>query len=297
MRLDSRRAMLQGGSRGPAILPGNADGSLLITAVRHAVDDLSMPPETEPLSSESIEQLMRWINRGAVWPADVPLAETVPSERIEALRSEHWSFRPLALLQSQKRTATASGAVDRLIDVGLEAAGLQPSDSASREQLIRRATFDLTGLPPTPQEVDAFVKDDSTDAYAQLIERLLASEAYGERWGRHWLDLVRYADTAGDASDYPVPEAFQYRNYVIDSFNHDLPYDQFIREQLAGDLLTYRDEDERWRQVIATGYLAIAPSNRCESSHKEACDAGGRDRQHGQNVSGAFARLRPLPRS
>ncbi|MDG2206371.1 MAG: PSD1 and planctomycete cytochrome C domain-containing protein [Pirellulales bacterium] len=258
LRLDSRRAMLQGGSRGPAILPGNADGSLLITAVRHAVDDLSMPPEAEPLSPESIEHLMRWINRGAVWTADVPLAETVPSERIEALRSEHWSFRPLALLQSQKRAATASGVVDRLIDAGLEAAGLQPSDSASREQLIRRATFDLTGLPPTPQEVDAFLKDDSTDAYAQLIERLLASEAYGERWGRHWLDLVRYADTAGDASDYPVPEAFQYRNYVIDSFNHDLPYDQFIREQLAGDLLTYRDEDERWRQVIATGYLAIA---------------------------------------
>ncbi|MEE2781304.1 MAG: PSD1 and planctomycete cytochrome C domain-containing protein [Planctomycetota bacterium] len=258
LRLDSRRAMLQGGSRGPAIVPGNAEGSLLITAVRHTVDDLSMPPEAEPLSPESIEHLARWINRGAIWPADVPLAETVPSERIEALRSEHWSFRPLALLQSQKRPATASGMVDRLIDAGLEAAGLQPSDSASREQLIRRATFDLTGLPPTPQEVDAFVKDDSTDAYAQLIERLLASEAYGERWGRHWLDLVRYADTAGDASDYPVPEAFQYRNYVIDSFNHDLPYDQFIREQLAGDLLTYRDEDERWRQIIATGYLAIA---------------------------------------
>ncbi len=264
LRVDSRKALLRGGSRGPAIKPGEGKASLLIVAVSQTHTDLVMPPEAEPLSAKAIQHLTHWIDRGAVWPAAMPLGTPPPSAKILHLRDAHWSFAPISasnMPQANSGTDTAANdtaCIDRFIDAGLASAGLTPTGPASRAQLIRRATFDLTGLPPTPAEIDAFVSDASPDAYGQLIERLLQSPAYGERWGRHWLDLVRYADTAGDASDYPVPEAFQYRNYVIDSFNRDVPYDQFIREQLAGDLLTYSNDDERWRQVIATGYLAIA---------------------------------------
>ena len=264
LRVDSRKALLRGGSRGPAIKPGEGKASLLIVAVSQTHTDLVMPPEAEPLSAKAIQHLTRWIDRGAVWPAAMPLGTPPPSAKILHLRDAHWSFAPISasnVPQEKSGTDTAANdtaCIDRFIDAGLASAGLMPTGPASRAQLIRRVTFDLIGLPPTPAEIDAFVADASSDAYGQLIERLLQSPAYGERWGRHWLDLVRYADTAGDASDYPVPEAFQYRNYVIDSFNRDVPYDQFIREQLAGDLLTYSNDDERWRQVIATGYLAIA---------------------------------------
>ncbi len=129
---------------------------------------------------------------------------------------------------------------------------------ADRRTLIRRAFFDLIGLPPTPEEIETFVRDEADSAVGQLIERLLTRPEYGQRWGRHWLDVVRYADTAGDASDYPVPEAYKYRNYVIDAFNRDLPYDEFIRQQLAGDVLPSESDDERWKKVIATGYMAIS---------------------------------------
>ena len=133
-----------------------------------------------------------------------------------------------------------------------------PSPRAAKQTLIRRASFDLTGLPPTPQEIDAFLADKSPTAFAKLIDRLLASPRYGERWGRHWLDVVRYSDTAGDASDYPIPQAHLYRDYVIDAFNTDKPYNQFVREQLAGDLLPSSSEPQKWQQLIATGYLANA---------------------------------------
>ncbi len=148
--------------------------------------------------------------------------------------------------------------VDRFILARLEKEGLAPVPPATRRVLIRRTTFDLIGLPPTPQEVDAFLADDSPDAFAKVVDRLLGSKEYGERWGRHWLDLVRYADTAGDAADFPVPEAYKYRNWVIESFACDETYDDFVREQIAGDLLPAADDDERWRQTIATGYIAIS---------------------------------------
>ncbi|PYV24051.1 MAG: hypothetical protein DMG24_12490 [Acidobacteria bacterium] len=148
--------------------------------------------------------------------------------------------------------------VDNFILARLEAKGLEPASLASRRALIRRASYDLTGLPPTPEEVEAFVHDRSKHAFAKVIDRLLASPHYGERWGRHWLDVVRYADTAGDSADYPVPQAYRYRNYVIDAFNRDEPYDEFIREQIAGDLVPAHSENERWEHRVATGYLAIA---------------------------------------
>ena len=260
LRLDSREAMLAGGTRGPAVVPGNSNESLLIRAIRHAESDLQMPPEAEPLEPAAIDKLARWIDQGAPWPGAVPLAEVSPSQRIEEIRQSHWAFLPpiAPMPPVVEQNDGLDNPIDQFIVAELEAAKLQPVPPADRRTLIRRATFDLTGLPPTPEEVEAFVADDSADAYLRLVEQLLDRTAYGERWGRHWLDLVRYADTAGDASDYPVPEAYRYRNYVIDAFNQDLPYNTFIREQIAGDLLTYADDDERWRQVVATGYLAIA---------------------------------------
>jgi len=261
LRLDSRSAILQGGDRGPAIVPGNADESLLLQAVRHQEEDLEMPPESEPLSTEEIAALARWVNEGAVWPeGSSTIGGDTPTDRLEELRESHWSFRPMQRPTPPeiKDPAWARNAVDQFIASRQQEAGLTPANEASRRTLARRVYFDLIGLPPTPAEVEAFVEDKSEDAYEQLIEQLLARPEYGQRWGRHWLDVVRYADTAGDASDYPVPEAYKYRNYVIDAFNRDLPYDEFIRQQIAGDLLPSTDDEDRWRKVVATGYVTVS---------------------------------------
>src|SRR5262245_43278554 len=150
-----------------------------------------------------------------------------------------WSFQPVRLPQAPtvRESSWPVNDIDRFILARLEQEHLTPAGDADRATLIRRATFDLTGLPPTPEETQSFVDDRSADAYARLIDRLLSSRQYGERWGRYWLDVVRYADTAGDNSDFPVPQMFKYRNWVISAFEHDMPYDRFVREQLAGDLL------------------------------------------------------------
>ena len=171
-----------------------------------------------------------------------------------------WSFRPVAEQRPPKVSDESSprGDIDRFILAKLDAQGMKPPPPADKRTLIRRATFDLTGLPPTPQEVDAFLADDSADAFARVVDRLLATPQYGERWGRHWLDVVRYADTSGCNGDFPAPEAWRYRNYVIGSFNKDKPYNQFLREQLAGDLLPAKSEEQRFEQTIATGYLPIS---------------------------------------
>ena len=177
-----------------------------------------------------------------------------------ASANRHWSFQPLtdAPVPAVKDTAWPLNDLDRFILARLEARGLKPVEPADKRTLIRRATFDLIGLPPTPEEVVAFLADESPGAFARVVERLLASPHYGERWGRHWLDLARYADTAGDNSDYPVPQLYKYRNWVIRAFNQDKPYDQFLREQFAGDLLPAADEPDRFDKLIATGYLANA---------------------------------------
>ena len=175
-----------------------------------------------------------------------------------ASAEDHWAFQPLT---SPDLPIPSPNPIDAFIAAELAEQKLQPGPRASAATLIRRATFDLVGLPPSPSEVEAFVaacQDDPDDAFDALVERLLKSRHYGERWGRHWLDLVRYADTAGDAADFPVPEAYKYRNYVIDAFNRDKAYDQFIREQIAGDLLPFEDDGQRWEQTIATGYVAIS---------------------------------------
>ncbi|MGE5195409.1 MAG: DUF1549 domain-containing protein, partial [Deltaproteobacteria bacterium] len=182
-----------------------------------------------------------------------------------AVMQQHWSFRPV--VEPPEPEVGDSGwvktPVDRFILSKLDRAGMKPAAPADKRTLLRRATFDLTGLPPSPDEVRSFLADDSPDAFAQVVDRLLASPRYGERWGRHWLDVVRYADTAGETADFPVPHAWRYRNWVIDAFNRDQPYDQLLTEQIAGDILAAKlpadAPRERYSELVtATGYISIA---------------------------------------
>ncbi len=263
LRLDSRAGWMRGGASGAVIVPGKPDDSLLITAVRYWDKSLQMPPK-HPLEPAEVNDLIEWVKFGAPDPrTEEPKAEkakTATTIDFEKGR-KHWAFQPVKMpaLPSVKDKAWARNDVDLFTLSRMEAAGVKPAPDADRRTLLRRVTFDLTGLPPTPEEVAAFESEsirNPQSAIRNVIDRLLASPRYGERWGRHWLDVVRYADTCGNASDYPVPQAFRYRNYVLQSFNDDVPFDQFVREQLAGDLLESAAEDERQRRIIATGYLA-----------------------------------------
>ena len=252
LRVDSREALLKGGESGAAIVPGKPDESLLIMAIQRHEDVSAMPPEKDKaLRPDQITAFENWISSGATWPAN--------TRKFEG--HKHWAFEPI---RDPAQPAVADkpwirNSIDAFIRDPQEAAGVHPAPMADKLTLVRRATFDLTGLSPTPAGIDAFLKDESPQAYEKLVDRLLASTHYGERWGRHWLDVVRYADTAGETADYPVPLAWRYRNYVIDAFNSDKPYDQFLREQIAGDVLANQQHSENYaEQVIATGYLAIS---------------------------------------
>ncbi|HUG92966.1 MAG TPA: PSD1 and planctomycete cytochrome C domain-containing protein, partial [Planctomycetaceae bacterium] len=219
-----------------AIVAGNPGDSALVERISDPDEHLRMPPEEQPLSAEEIELFRRWITEGAAW-------------------EQHWAFQPPQVrpVPPVERRDWPRNPVDTFILKRLEGAGLPPSPRADPVALIRRATFDLTGLPPTPEEVETFLADDEPDAWHRLIDRLLASPAYGEKWGRHWLDLVRYAETNSFERDAAKPNVWRYRDYVIRSFNADKPYDRFIREQLAGDEL-----DEATREtIIATGYYRL----------------------------------------
>ena len=268
--LDSRQGMLKGGNSGqPAIRPGDPDSSLLIKAIRYSDPKLQMPP-TGRLPAEQVRDFEAWVKMGAPDPRGQTDSAQVPWQPYDLDEArKFWSFQPIKnppLPEVNDKTWLRS-AIDRFILAGLDVKGLKPVGNANKRTLIRRATFDLTGLPPTPEDVDAFLNDTSAKAFEKVIDRLLASPHYGERWGRHWLDVVRYADTAGCNSDFPVPAAYKYRNYVIKSFNEDKPYDRFIREQIAGDLLPAKSESEKYENIIATGYLAI--SRRFGSRTKE----------------------------
>lgn len=252
LRVDSREALLKGGESGPAIELGKPDDSRLIQAIRRHESGSAMPPEKEKaLRPDQIASFVTWVKDGAHWPAK--------TARFEAAR--HWAFEPVrdvALPEVRDRKWIATS-VDHFIRAKQEAAGVAPAPPADKRTLIRRATFDLTGLPPTPEETQAFEQDQSPEAFNVVIERLLKSPHYGEQWGRHWLDLVRYADTAGENSDHPLPHAWRYRNWVIQSFNRNQPFDQFIRDQIAGDLLAAEGPVDQYAdRVVATGYLAIA---------------------------------------
>lgn len=259
--LDSRAGIMQGGETGPVITPGDPEASLLIHAVRHTDPQLTMPPD-DKLPPEAIADLEQWVRMGAPDPRTKDTVATLLQKEAidwEAAR-EWWSFRPVR----DPAPPAVSGSewpandIDRFILARLEKEGISPASDAEKRALIRRATFDLIGLPPTPREVMLFLADESSDAFGAVVERLLASPHYGERWGRHWLDVVRYADTAGDNSDFPIPQMHRYRDWVIRAFNRDLPYDQFVREQLAGDLLPGESLQDTHDRLIATGYIANA---------------------------------------
>jgi hypothetical protein len=259
LALDSVEGWKAGGDNGPALIPGRADESLLIRAVEYKDDDLRMPPEEGGgrIPEGELALLREWIRRGA----PDPRVATKPGRGglSEKELREWWSFQPLRVVEPPSADGRPLGEIDRFLQARLDSAGLISAPLADRRTLARRVTYDLTGLPPTSEEVAAFVADESPDAFEQLTERLLASPRYGERWGRHWLDLVRYADTAGENSDHPVPDAWRYRNWVVDAFNHDLRYDDFIREQIAGDLIHAADDGAAYANgVIATGYLAMS---------------------------------------
>lgn len=262
LRLDGYAGMISGGASGAAVVPGKPQASLLITAVRYVDDDLQMPPEGK-LPASQIADLVRWIESGAPHPeaGSPPARVRVDSE--DAAAANHWAFQPLrspALprleVDSAPRPRTP---IDVFVLAKLQEAGLSPAPGADKRTLIRRATFDLLGLPPTPAEVEAFLADDSPDAFAKVVDRLLSSPRYGERWGRHWLDVVRYADSNGLDENLAHGNAWRYRDYVIASLNADKPYDAFVREQLAGDLLPTDDPQLRNERLIATGFLALGP--------------------------------------
>ena len=254
--VDSRATIRRGGTMGPAVVPGDVEKSLLIQAVRFENADLQMPPDKK-LSDEEIADLQRWVKIGAPDPRSTATKHL--GKQIDvAVARQFWSLKPITspAVPPVKDAAWPRGDIDRFILAKLEEQGLHPAADADKRTLIRRATFDLTGLPPTPEEITAFLADKSDDAFAKVVTRLLDSPRYGERWGRHWLDVVRYADTAGDNSDYPIPQMHRYRDWVIDAFNRDLPFDEFVRDQLAGDLRGGKSEEERIQRIIATGYIA-----------------------------------------
>src|SRR5262249_29019729 len=261
LRLDSRVAILRGGASGPAAVPGLPDRSLLIRAVRHA-DGVEKMPAGKKLSDRQIADLTRWVQMGLPYPETVEL---------KAGPKQWWAlegFRKSEVPRVQN-TAWAQSPRDPSILANLEAQGLKPAPPADRRTLIRRATFDLIGLPPTPEEIDAFVKDKSPGAFAKVVDRLLASPHYGERWGRHWLDVARYADSNGLDENVAFGNAWRYRDYVVKALGDDLPYDQFILEQLAGDWLEPRDLATRPRRLIATGFLSLGPKVLAEPDEKK----------------------------
>jgi hypothetical protein len=249
LRLESRAALLKGGESGPAIVPGEVNKSLLIQALRYTHEDIKMPPG-KPLASQIIGDFERWVKSGAPWPERVP-------KLVGRKASGRWAFDPLANVEPPADpTGWSANPIDRFVRAGLRHQHLAPARQADKHTLIRRATFDLVGLPPTPAEVDAFLADDSPRAFAKVVERLLASPHYGERWGRHWLDVVRYADTGGFEADHLYPSAWRYRDYVISSLNSDKPLDRFFQEQVAGDELWPEDPTAR----LATGMYCVGPA-------------------------------------
>ena len=255
LRLDSPDGIRAGGDGGPVLEAGDLDKSRLIRAVRYQDEDLKMPPKKR-LSPAEVQDLERWVKAGAAMPAGNPSSNT-PAPRKEFQIAEkdrqHWAFQPVRRPRVPTSAATPQHPIDALIGTTLQSRGLIPNPPASRRELIRRATYDLTGLPPSPEEVEAFEKDDSSNAWNKVIERLLSSPHYGEKWGRHWLDLVRFAESNSYERDGAKPNAWRYRDYVIRSFNEDKPYDRFLKEQLAGDEFPEPDADA----IIATGFYRL----------------------------------------
>jgi mono/diheme cytochrome c family protein len=258
LRLDSHEAVIKGGASGPAIVPGAPDDSLMIQAVRHTHKRLKMPPAGK-LNDAQIADLARWIQGGAVWPAAQPAGPVSAGNGLRPEQRAFWSFAPLRLPPDPvvKNSEWPKGSVDRFILAALESRAMTPARRAAARALIRRSSFDLTGLPPTPQEVDAFVRDSSPAAFAKVVDRLLASPQFGERWARYWLDVAAYGeDDARGGGSTAYPNAWRYRDWVVHSFNGDMRYDVFVKAQIAGDLME-APEDRKLKPGL--GYLATGP--------------------------------------
>jgi cytochrome c553 len=256
LRVDSLGALLEGGETSPAIVVGHPEKSLLMKAISYEDKELKMPP-TKKMAREQIDILEQWVKMGAPWPgSEKAVAPPRKGEfQITDKDRSHWSFQPVKRpdVPKGRKQEWVRNPIDAFILTGLEAKGMHPNGPASKLELLRRVTYDLTGLPPTPEEVDAYVKDNAPDAYEKLVDRLLASPRYGEKWARGWLDLVHYAETNSYERDNPKPHVWRYRDYVIRSFNEDKPYDRFLKEQLAGDEMFPGDPDA----LIATGYYRL----------------------------------------
>ncbi len=259
LAVDTRAGLARGGDSGPAVVPGSVDDSLLLSALRY--EAFEMPP-SGALPNAVIADFEKWIRDGAADPRNDESKKPIAKEiDIEAGR-KHWAYQPLHLpeIPSVQETTWTLGNIDRFILAKLEDQNLEPVTDAEKTVLIRRIFFDLTGLPPTPADIDAFLDDRSPHAYEHLVDRLLDSPQFGERWGRHWLDVVRYAESV-TLRGFVLKEAWRYRDYVIEAFNSDRPLDQFLMEQLAGDLLPADSVDERQKQLIATTFLMMGNAN------------------------------------
>ncbi|MFN8709375.1 MAG: DUF1549 domain-containing protein, partial [Planctomyces sp.] len=270
LRLDSAAAIQNGGDSGPVVVPGEPDSSLLMNVLSYQ-NEIRMPPKSK-LPDSDIERVRAWILRGAIWPADAPdSGADAPKNNSETFdySDRHkgwWAFQPpsstINVPQNGGNDSWCRNEIDHFVMARLKREGMEPSLEADRRTWIRRVTFDLTGLPPTPEDVDRFIQNSDPDAFEDAADSLLASAEYGKRWARHWLDVVRYADyhdgdpAARDATCEPV-QAWRYRNWIVDSFNRDLPWNEFIRHQIAGDLLPSPDGLDFYADgLIATTFLS-----------------------------------------
>ncbi len=263
LRLDSKERLLKGGKSGPAVSPGDPEKSLLVQAITGRHERLKMPP-TEPLKEAEVAILTEWVKSGAFWPEPLPQHPTTSSLQrgeyvITPAQRAFWSFQPVhrGSLPKVSDSSWVISPIDAFVLSKLEGQQLKPVREADKRTLIRRASFDLIGLPPTPEEVEAFIQDSSAEAFAKVVDRLLASQRYGEHWGRHWLDVARYSDDQlNSTNDEPYPNAFRYRNWVIQAFNEDMPYDLFIKAQIAGDQLEAADPS---KLIPGLGFYALSP--------------------------------------
>ncbi|MEM8712911.1 MAG: DUF1549 domain-containing protein, partial [Planctomycetota bacterium] len=278
LALDSRHGFLVGGESGEALVPGDVDASLFIEAIRYEDLGFAMPPKNK-LSAQEIADLEAWVRMGAPWPDEVPPS---PDEMIDAsprdfsdgdetaslnrdidieAGAEFWSFQPVLRPDAPlfEDDEWSRSDVDRFLLASMAEAGVEPVGDADDRTWLRRVTLDLTGLPPTPSEIAAYEADRSPLRDATVVDRLLASPGYAERWGRHWLDVARYGESSGKDRNVLYPHAWRYRDWVLEAFRDDMPYDEFLRRQIAGDLMPAASDEERARNQIATGFLAIGP--------------------------------------
>jgi cytochrome c553 len=273
--MTSLEGMLLGGDSGPSLVPGNLDKSLIIEAVRYRNDDMAMPPK-KPLPPEKVKILEEWVSSGAPWPGfegELAVGKEGSEEPYDwdKFRRQHWSFKPVvkAIVPPAPKDGWAKNDLDRFVLAKLKSEGLDPNPQATKRILLRRAYLDLLGLVPKPEEVQEFMEDDSPDAFPKLVDRLLDSEHYGERWARHWLDVARYSDGLGGFGDgQDLPGAWRYRDWVVKALNEDMPYDEFARRQIAGDCL-----EEESKDPIATGFFAVGPTYKGDGGDAEATNA------------------------